>query len=335
MNLKDVVQAFGVPGFEDEIRKLVREKMEKHADEVFVDRMGNVIGVKKGGERKVMLAAHMDQIGFMVKSITEDGYLIIAPIGGIHTTVLRSSVVRIKTSKGFIYGVIGEKPPHLGKEKKSVEFKDLRVDIGAKDRKEAEKSVKIGDVGSFEPRYMELGDKIVANSLDDRVGVYTLLKVMEKVESDATLYFVATVQEEIGLKGARTSSFGIAPDIGIAVDVTHATMPGVSSDEVPIKIGEGPVLGVGATANPKVYRHIMEVAKKKKIPLQIEANPSWSGTDADIIQLARDGVATAVISIPERYMHSPVELISKKDVNNTIKLIKEALKNIGKVSLEW
>ncbi len=335
MKLKDIVGAFGVAGFEDEIREIVKKEMEKHADEVFVDRMGNVIGVKKGGEKKVMLAAHMDQVGFIVKKITDEGYLIISPIGGVHSNVLRSSVVRIHTLKGFVYGVIGEKPPHLGKEKKNVEIKDLRVDIGAKDKKEAEKMVNVGYVGSFETRYIEMNGKIVANSLDDRVGVYILLKVLEKVQSDATLYFVATVQEEIGLKGARTSSFRISPDIGIAVDVTHATMPGVPDDEVPIKIGEGPVVGVGAVSNPKIYHHILDVAKREKIPVQIEANPAWSGTDADIIQLARDGVATAVISIPERYMHSPVELISKKDVDNTIKLLRATLKNIGKVNLQW
>ncbi len=335
MHLKDIVNAFGVPGFESEIRELVRGEMEKHADEVRVDRMGNVIGVIRGGERRVMLAAHMDQIGFMVKAITDDGYLIISPIGGIHTAVLRSTVVRIRTERGFIQGVIGEKPPHLGKEQKKMEFKDLRVDIGADSKKEAEKLVSVGDVGSFETRYMELNGKIVANSLDDRVGVYTLLKVMEKVESDATLYFVATVQEEIGLKGARTSSFGIAPDIGIAVDVTHATMPGVSKEEVPVEIGKGPVLSVGAVAHPAVYRHMLSVAKKKKIPYQVEANPSWSGTDADIIQLARDGVAAGVVSIPERYMHSGVELISEKDLKNAIKLIRESLKDMGKLNLTW
>ncbi|NPA75046.1 MAG: M42 family metallopeptidase, partial [Euryarchaeota archaeon] len=322
MKLKEIVNAFGVPGFEDEIRTIIKDKMSKHADEVYVDKMGNVIGMVKGGERKVMLAAHMDQIGFMVKSITDEGYLIISPIGGIHTSVLRSTAVRIRTSSGFVYGVIGEKPPHLGKEQKKIEFKDLRVDIGADSKEEAEKIVSVGDVGSFEPRYMEMNGKIVANSLDDRIGVYTLLKVMENVQSDATLYFVATVQEEVGLKGARTSSFGIAPDIGIAVDVTHATMPGVSKEEVPVEIGKGPVLSVGAVAHPKLYRHMLEVAKKKKIPYQVEANPSWSGTDADIIQLARDGVAAGVVSIPERYMHSGVELISEKDVKNTIKLIR-------------
>ncbi len=335
MNLRSIVNAFGVPGYENEIRSIVREHMEKYADEVRVDRMGNVIGVKRGGERKVMLAAHMDQIGFMVKAITDDGYLIISPIGGIHTSVLRSTVVRIRTSEGYVWGVIGEKPPHLGKEAKKIEFKDLRVDIGADSKKQAEKLVSVGDVGSFEPRYMEMNGKIVANSLDDRVGVYILLKVLEKVESDSTIYFVATVQEEIGLKGARTSSFGIAPDIGIAVDVTHATMPGVSKEEVPVEIGAGPVIGVGATAHPSVYRHLITVAKKKKIPHQIEANPQWSGTDADIIQLARDGVATSVISIPERYMHSGVELVVDRDVKNTIKLIRESLREISKVNLTW
>ena len=335
MNLKDIVSAFGVPGFEDEIRSLVRREMEKYGDEVYVDRLGNVIGVKNGKEKTIMLSAHMDQIGFMIKSITEEGYLIISPIGGIHTAVLRSTVVRLHTENGFVYGIIGEKPPHLGKEQNKLEFKDLRVDIGVDSRDEAEKIVHVGDVGAFENHYMEMNGKIVANSLDDRVGVYTLLRVLESIQSEATIYFVATVQEEIGLKGARTSSFGIAPDIGIAVDVTHATMPGVGKDAVPVELGKGPVISVGAVANPKVYRHLTTVAKRDKIPYQIEANPSRSGTDADIIQLARDGVATGVVSIPERYMHSGVEMLSLVDVDNTILLLLKSLKGMEKLDLQW
>ena len=335
MKLKDVVSIFGVPGLEDEIRSFVREHMEKHADEIRVDRLGNVIAVKNGGERKVMVAAHMDQIGFMVKGITDDGYLVISPVGGVNPITLRSSLVRIRTSKGFVYGVIGEKPPHLSKKEEKKDIKDLRVDIGVENRKKAEKLVNVGDVGSFIPNYQEFNGKIVANSLDDRAGIYVILKTMEKVKSDSTIYFVATVQEEIGLKGARVSSFGIFPDIGIAVDVTHAVMPGVGKDEIPIELGKGPVISVGAISHPKLYRHFINVAKKMKIPYQIEASPSWSGTDADIVQLTREGVATGVISIPERYMHSSVEMISKRDLDNTIKLLVSSLRNIGEVDLNY
>ncbi len=335
MKLRDVVSAFGVPGFEEEIRNLVREHMSKHLNEVFVDRLGNVIGVKNGGERKVMIAAHMDQIGFMVKSITDDGYLVISPIGGVNPITLRSTMVRIRTAKGYIYGVIGEKPPHLSKKEQKKEIKDLRIDIGVDSKKKAEKIVSVGDVGSFVPNYYEFNGKIVANSLDDRAGVYVLLKVMERVVSDSTLYFVMTVQEEIGLKGARVSSFGIEPDIGIAVDVTHACMPGVSKEEIPIELGKGPVISAGAVSHPQIYRHLIDVARKRKIAYQIEASPSWSGTDADIIQLARSGVATTVVSIPERYMHSGAEMISKKDLDNTVKLITYALRDIGKVKLTY
>ena len=334
MNLKDIVSAFGVAGFEDEIREIVKNEMEKYGDEVEVDKLGNVVSVIKGGKRKVMLVAHMDQIGFMVRSITDEGYLVISPIGGVNPVTLRSHAVRIKTDKGFIYGVIGENPPHLGKKKEKKEMKDLRVDIGVDSKEDAMKIVKIGDVGSFIPNYYELNGKIVANSLDDRIGIYTLLQVMKNVKSDSTLYFVASVQEEIGLRGARVSSFALYPDIGIAVDVTHATMPDVSKEEIPIEIGKGPTIGIGATSNPKIFRHFVNIAEKNKIPYQIEANSSYSGTDADIVQMARDGVATTVISIPERYMHSSVEMLSKKDVDNTIKLLRIGLKNIGKVELK-
>jgi len=331
MLLEKLVKAFGVPGFEDEIRSIVKEHMEKYLDEVQIDTLGNVIGIKRGGKRKVLLAAHMDQIGFMVRGITEDGYLVISPMGGINPVTLRSRVIRIKGKNEYVYGVIGEKPPHIEKKSEKKEIKDLRVDIGAENGEEARKIVSIGDVGSFIPNYYEIGNRVIATALDDRAGVYTLLKVMENVESDATIYFVASVQEEIGLRGAKVSGFKVEPDIGIAIDVTHARMPGMSKGEEPIELGKGPTIGVGPTAHPKLVRHFIESAGD--IPYQIEPNPSRSGTDADVIQLTREGVATAVISIPLRYMHSSVEVLDKRDLDNTIKLIKSGLKNIAKVDL--
>ncbi len=329
--LKKLVYAFGVPGFENEIRELVLEHMEKYLDDVKVDRLGNVIGVKHGGERKIMLAAHMDQIGFMVRNITDDGFLVISPMGGINPVTLRSRVVRIRGKEGYVHGVIGEKPPHLGKKEEKKDMKDLRVDIGAESREEAEKVVSIGDVGSFVPNYYEMGNRVVANSLDDRSGIYTLLRVMENLECDATVYFVATVQEEIGLRGAMVSSFGVYPDIGIAVDVTHARMPSVPKEELPVELGKGPAIGIGPTGHPRVVRHFIEAAGD--LPYQLEPNPSRSGTDADVIQLAREGVATVVISIPLRYMHSSVEMLDKRDLENTVALILRGLKEIHRVEL--
>jgi len=305
--------------------------MEKHLDEVQVDTLGNVIGIKKGGDKKVLLAAHMDQIGFMVRGITEDGYLAISPMGGVNPITLRSRMVRIRGRNGYVFGVIGEKPPHIEKKAEKKEIKELRVDIGVNSREEAEKFVNIGDVGTFVANYYELGNRIVATALDDRAGIYTLLKVMENVESDSTLYFVASVQEEIGLRGAKVSGFRVEPDIGIAIDVTHARMPGMGKEEEPIELGKGPTIGVGPTAHPKIVRHFIDSAGD--IPYQIEPNPSRSGTDADVIQLTKEGVATVVISIPLRYMHSSVEMLDKRDLENTVRLIKAGLKNIGKVDL--
>jgi len=329
--LKKLVYAFGVPGFEEEIRSIVREHMEKYLDEVKIDRLGNVIGVKNGNERKVMLAAHMDQIGFMVRNITDDGFLVISPMGGINPVTLRSRAVRIRGKKGYVYGVIGEKPPHLEKKEEKKEIKDLRVDIGAESREDVENLVSIGDVGSFVPVYYELGNRVVATALDDRSGVYTLLRLMEDFESKSTVYFVATVQEEIGLRGAAISGFRVYPDIGIAVDVTHARMPSISKDEMSIELGKGPTIGIGPTGHPKVVKHFIDLASE--IPYQLEPNPSRSGTDADIIQLAREGVATAVISIPLRYMHSSVEMLDKRDLENTVKLLRYALRDIHELDL--
>ncbi len=331
MLLEKLVKAFGVPGYEGEIREIVKEHMEKYVDDVQVDTLGNVIGVKKGGERKVLLAAHMDQIGFMVRGITEDGYLVISPMGGVNPITLRSRIVRIRGKSGYVYGAIGEKPPHIEKKAEKKEIKDLRVDIGVEKKEEAENLVSIGDVGSFLPNYYEIGNRIVATALDDRAGIYTLLKVMEDFESEATIYFIATVQEEVGLRGAKVSGFRVEPDIGIAIDVTHARMPGMGKDEMPVELGKGPTIGVGPTAHPKLVKHFINSANG--VPYQIEPNPSRSGTDADVIQLSREGVATVVISIPLRYMHSSVEMIDKRDLENTIGLIRNALKGIDKVEL--
>ncbi len=331
MNLEKLVRAFGVPGFEDEIRAIVREHMGKYADEVRVDRLGNVIGVVNGSDLSVMIAAHMDQIGFMVTGFTEDGYLVIRPMGGVNPETLRASAVRIKGKKGFVYGVIGEKPPHLGKDNEKKDFKDLRVDIGVDSREEAEKIVDIGSVGTYIDNYYDLGNRIVATALDDRSGIYTMLKTMENFESEATVYFVATAQEEVGLRGAKVSGYGIYPDIAIAIDVTHARMPSMGKDELSVELGKGPTIGVGPTGHPKLVQHFMRAAVE--IPYQLEANPSRSGTDADVLQLSRDGVATLVFSIPLRYMHSSVEMVDKKDLNNTITLLREALKNIHMVDL--
>ena len=331
MLLEKLVKAFGVPGYEEEIRELVKEHMQKYLDEVQVDTLGNVIGVKRRGKRKVLLAAHMDQIGFMVSGITDDGYLVISPMGGVNPITLRSRVIRIKGKNGYVYGVIGEKPPHIEKKAEKKEIKDLRVDIGVEKREEAENLVSIGDVGSFIPNYYEMENRIVATALDDRSGIYTILKVMENLESEATIYFVATVQEEVGLRGARVSGFRVEPDIGIAIDVTHARMPGMGKEEMPIELGKGPTIGVGPTAHPRLVKHFINSANG--VSYQIKPNPSRSGTDADVIQLSREGVATVVISIPLRYMHSSVEMIDKRDLENTIKLIKNALKEIDKVEL--
>ncbi len=331
MLLEKLVKAFGVPGFEDEIREIVKQHMGKYLDDVQIDTLGNVIGIKRGGPRKVLLAAHMDQIGFMVRGITEDGYLTISPMGGINPITIRSRLVRIRGKNGYIYGVIGEKPPHIEKKAEKKEMKDLRVDIGAENGEEARKLVSIGDVGSFVPNYHEMGNRIVATALDDRAGVYTLLRVMENVESDATLYFVASVQEEIGLRGAKVSGFRVEPDIGIAIDVTHARMPGMGKEEEPIELGKGPTIGVGPTAHPRLVRHF--IGSAGDIPYQIEPNPSRSGTDADVIQLTKEGVATIVISIPLRYMHSSVEMLDKRDLENAVNLIKRGLRNIDSVNL--
>ncbi|WP_457742129.1 lysyl aminopeptidase [Thermococcus sp.] len=337
--LRKVVEAPGVSGYEFlGIRDVVIEEVKDYVDEVKVDKLGNVIAHKKGNGPKVMIAAHMDKIGVMVNHIDKDGYLHIVPIGGVDPRTLVAQRIRFFTDKGERFGVVGHIPPHLQKpedRKKPADWDSIVVDVGAEGKEEAEEmGFRVGTVGEFAPAFTRLTENRIATPyLDDRVCLYAMIETVKALENhEADIYFVASVQEEVGLRGARVASYAIDPEIGIAMDVTFAKQVGDKGKIVP-KLGGGPVMDVGPNINPKLRAFADEVAKKYGIELQVEASPRPTGTDANIMQINREGVATAVLSIPIRYMHSQVETVDLRDIDKTIEFAKHLLEELKPMDL--
>ncbi len=336
--LEKLSNAPGVSGFEDDVRDLIFKELEGQVDEINIDELGNLIAIKKGevDGKKIMLAAHMDEIGLMVRYIDEKGFIKFSKIGGINDQMLLNQEVYIQSSKGNVQGVIGSKPPHKMKEaerKKILEYDNMFIDIGAPTREEAEERVRVGDPVIIKQDFAELGNSLVkGKALDNRVGCTVLIEVLKQVESKATIYGVGTVQEEVGLKGARTSAFRINPDMALALDVTiSGDHPGIKEEEAPAKAGKGPAIiltdasGRGLITHPKVKELLISVAEEEEIPYQLEVSEGGT-TDATAIHLTRQGIPTGVISPPSRYIHTPVSVVSLEDVENTVKLILAVLK---------
>lgn len=338
--LKKLIEIISPSGFEEQAVGLWRKQVEEFTKRVEVDIHGNGIAIlNEGKEPKIMLAGHIDEIGFMVKYIDKDGYIYFSVIGGVDAHLIPGQRVKIRTKNGEILGVIGRKPVHLleDEEKKKVsKIEELWIDIGVKNEKEAKSKVDIGDVAVVDVGFDILNsDKIVGRGFDDKAGVFVItevLKSLSKEKFNASLYGVATVQEEIGLRGAITSAYGISPEVGIAIDVTFATdFPTVNKKKAgDIKIGSGPVIARGPNINPRIFNLLVNTAKTQGIPYQIEAISKATGTDANVIQLTRSGVATGLVSIPLRYMHTPVEIISVADLENTAALLKKFVLKVKK-----
>ena len=333
--LQDLLSAPGPSGYEGPVRSVWVDEVRTYADAVDVDVHGNAIASynAQGGPR-VMLAGHMDELGFQIIYIDEKGYLYFDTIGGFDLGMVPGRKVRIHTRKGPVLGVLGKKPIHLmrGEERNKVPSKqELWIDIGAQSGDEAKDIVEIGDPVTYDPNFEVLrGDLIVSRAADNKAGAWVVAEAMRRVakgkkKCQAALFSVATVQEEVGLRGAKTSAFGVDPLVGIAVDVTWAMdHPGVDKRQVgECLLGGGPVINRGANINPVVFDRLVGVAKKKKIPHQIMAEPGGTGTDANAIQLSRAGVAAGLVSLPQRYMHTPVEVVSLKDLDNAAKLLAE------------
>ncbi len=340
-NLEKLSNACGVTGREEEVRNLLIKLMKPYADEITVDKLENVIAIKKGrkGSPRVMIAAHMDEIGLMVKTITKEGFLQFAKMGGIDDRILLAQKVIVHTQKGSLLGVIGSKPPHIQKEeerKKVITYDQLFIDVGAENLEDAKKlGVRVGDPVSFDVKYAKLtSDVVTGKAFDDRVGCAIIIETLKQLKStDCTLYAVGTVQEEVGLRGAATATFGIDPDVGIALDVTVAgDVPGVREFETNMKMGKGPVLTVadaGLITHPKVLRLLRDTAEEIKIDYQIETGLPGS-TDAARISMTRQGVPSGTISVATRYIHSPAGILSLKDVEKSAKLMVAAIHQIQK-----
>ncbi len=331
--LHKLLSAPGPSGYEGPVRNVWKEEVSNYADEVTTDVHGNAIAsLGEKGFPRVMLAGHMDELGFQVIHIDEAGYLFFETIGGFDLGIVPGRKVRVHTKKGPILGVLGKKPIHLmspNERKKIPEKHDLWIDIGVVDGKEAKEIVSVGDPVTYDTNFEILRNElIVSRATDNKAGAWVVAEAMRRVagsrkKSKATLYSVATVQEEIGLRGAKTSAYGIDPTIGIAVDVTWATdHPGIDKRKTgECLLGGGPVINRGANINPIVFDRLVSIAKYKKIPFQIMAEPGGTGTDANALQLSREGVAAGLVSIPQRYMHTPVEIISLKDIDHCAQLL--------------
>lgn len=335
--LRKLLSAPGPSGYEGPVRKVWKAEVEKYADRVSVDVHGNALAVvNAGGQPRLMLAGHMDELGFQVVHVDDEGFISFDTVGGFDIGIVPGRKVRVHTDDGEVLGVIGKKPVHLltGADRNKAPAKhELWIDIGAKDGKEARQLVAIGDPVTYDANFEILRRNLaVSKAFDNRMGAYVVAEVLRRVAAEgekgklkAALYSVATVQEEVGLRGARTSTYGVDPDVGIALDVTFATdHPGMEKRRYgDIKVGGGPVLSRGANVNPVVYDRLVSVAEKKKIPYQICAEPGGTGTDANAMQLSRAGVATGLVSVALRYMHTAVEVLSLDDLDRTVELLKE------------
>ena len=281
-----------------------------------------------------MLAAHMDEVGLMVKTITKDGFLQFSKVGGIDDRILPAQKVTVFTKKGQFPGIIGSKPPHIQKEeerKKIITYDDLFIDIGAENKEDATNlGIAIGDPIAFDVKYVKLGnDAAMGKAFDNRAGCITLVETLKLLEqTDCTVCGVGTVQEEVGLRGAATAAFGVDPDLAIVLDVTIAgDVPGVREFDTSVKMGKGPALTIsdsGLITHPKVLRWLKETAEEEKIPYQIESGLLGS-TDAARISITRQGIPSGNVSIATRYIHSPVGMLSLKDIENGAKLTAAAI----------
>jgi endoglucanase len=329
----DLTEAAGPSGYEGPVRAVWRASVEEFAAEVYGDVHGSLTAVvNPKGTPRVMLAGHLDEIGLMITYIDDKGFLYFAPIGGHDPTILVGQRVRVQGTQGPILGVLGRKPIHLMRgddRKEAVDIKDLWIDIGVADRAEAESLVRIGDPVSFAVGMERLrGDLLVSKAFDNRVGAYVAAEVARAVAAgscEAAVFAVATSQEEIGLRGATTSAERIKPDAAIAIDVGFALdHPEVDSEKKrrgPMALGKGPQITRGANANPIVYDLLIQAAEEGGIPYQIDPAPADSGTDAWAIQVAHQGVATGVVGVSLRYMHTPVEVLSTRDLDQTVALL--------------
>jgi endoglucanase len=345
--LERLTTASGVAGYEMDVGRLIYRELERCVDSIERDSFGNVISLKKAGVKgapKIMLAGHMDEIGLIVKHIDEKGFLYFEKVGGVFPRTLFAHPAVVHGKKGPVCGLINCKSPETPEE--ASKMPDLRaffIDIGAKNRAEAEKlGVRIGDSVTFERPFRVLGsgNVLASKAFDDRVGVCVIIETMRKLAKEkvgADVYGVADVQEEVGCRGAQVAAYRVAPDMAVAVDITLAgDIPGVAEKDQVTRLGAGPAIkvmdeaggGLGLISHPKVRELLVSTAVEERIPYQMEVLPRGS-TDAATIHLTREGVPSGVVSIPTRYAHS-YEVLDVRDVVNAVKLLTAAVRKVRK-----
>lgn len=317
--IKQLTEAYGPPGYEQAVRDIIKDYVTPHADEVEIDALGNLYALKNGSGHgvKIMLAAHMDEIGLMVSHINDKGFARLTTLGGVrHETMVGNRAVFTNGALGVI-----NVENWLAHEALDNSHKKLYLDFGAKSKKDV--PVRVGDVAAFQRPFVDLGRTMLAKSMDDRIGCAVLIETLKQLEQTPhQLYFVFTVQEEVGTRGAKTAAYKVHPDVSIAIDVTD-------SGDVPerkhfeVKLGAGPAIKVmdwGMLAHPGLRKWMVDTATKNKIPYQMEVL-TFGTTDARAMQVAREGSAAGAISIPCRHVHTPSEMVSYSDVQNAVKLL--------------
>ena len=337
--LTRLVEAPSPSGYEQPAQRVIREYLSDAVRELRTDVLGNLVAHLPGrGGPRVMLAGHCDEIGFMVQFVDDNGFIYFGAIGGIDPHLAPGQRVRIHTAGGAIPGVIGKKAIHLiePKDRETViKLKQQYIDIGCRSRDEVEALVAIGDPVTFAVGVERLqGGRATSRAFDDKMGAFIVAEAVRQLSREeplaADLYGVSTVQEEVGLRGGVTSTYGVEPEVGIVVEVTHATdYPDVEQNAIGrVELGKGPVLARGANINPILFELFCTTAREENIPLQIVGAPRATGTDANVMQLSRGGVATALLGIPLRYMHTPVETLELADLDHAVALLKAVARRI-------
>ncbi len=338
--LKKLAEAHGVPGYEDEIREIVEAEVKQYVDEIKTDRLGNLIATKHGKKPSVMIAAHLDEIGLMVKHVEDEGFIRFSTMGGWFDQTLLNQRVILHSDGSTVFGVIGSKPPHkMKKEEKEkvVKSEDMFIDVGARSKEEVEQAgISIGTPVTIDRHFVDLkNERVTCKAFDNRSGVAIMIEALKRTNTEFEVYAVGTVQEEVGLKGARTSAFELNPDVALAIDTDIAGgHPGIEKKDTTVEIEKGPVItvsdasGRGIITPPSVLKWLKETASHYDIEYQLSVSEGGT-TDATAILLTRSGIPTGVIGVPTRYIHSPVELLSLKDLNKCAELIARAVERVG------
>lgn len=352
--VKRLTQTIGPSGYEHHAALAAKRELAKYADEVVIDKVGSVVALKKGTQKrpdrkKILLAAHVDEIGLMVTAIEPGGFLRFTQIGGFDARVLLGQEVFVHpvskhgVSTTLQYpGIIGAKPPHFQSKAESdavIPMDDLYIDVGMNAAR-ARNRIAVGDIATIRAPFVLLkNDRAAGKAMDDRACVAVMVKALEhlkKINHAWDVYAVASVQEEVGMAclGALTSTYNVRPDIGIAVDGTHADMP-VAAEHETFALGKGPAIAMGPNLHPAVVDKLKEVAKKEEIPYQLEPVAGVTGTDAMDIQVALEGVPSGLVSPPMRYMHTPVETIAAVDIDRAGRLLARFIQDLDDIRLEW